>query len=103
MDTITIQIISFQMAALVAILGFLWKLHHEVSNLHKDMAGLRKEVGRDMAGLRKEFGSDMADLRNDVGKDFADVRKDTADLRERMARVEGLLKGFMGRPPEPQT
>lgn len=58
MDAITIQIVS-----VVAILGFLWKLHHEVVNLHKD----------------------------------------NADLRERMARVEGLLEGFVGRPPEPQT
>ena len=58
MDAITIQIVS-----VVAILGFLWKLHHEVVNLHKD----------------------------------------NADLRERMARVEGLLEGFVGRPPEPQS
>ena len=76
MDAITIQIVS-----VVAILGFLWKLHHEVSNLHKD----------------------NADLRKDVGKDIADVRKGMADLRERMARVEGLLEGFVGRSPEPQS
>ena len=63
MDAVTIQIISFQVATLVAILGFLWKLHHEVVNLHKD----------------------------------------NADLRERMARVEGLLEGFVGRRPEPQS
>ena len=79
MDT-TIQIIS-----VVAILGFLWKLHHEVSNLHKDMADLRQEVGRDMMGLRQDFGRDIA------------------DLRERMARVEGLLEGFVGRPQESQS
>ena len=69
MDAITIQIVS-----VVAILGFLWKLHHEVGNLHKDMADLRKEVG-----------------------------KDVADLRERMARMEGLLEGFVGRPQELQS
>lgn len=63
MDTITVQIVSFQMAALAAIFGFLWKLHHEVINLHKD----------------------------------------NADLRERMAKMEGLLKGFIGRSLEPQT
>lgn len=78
MDTITIQIISFQMVALVAIIGFLW-------TLHRDMGNLRKDVSRDITDLRKEFGSDIA------------------DLRERMARVEGLLEGFVGRPPEPQT
>ena len=69
MDAITIQIVS-----VVAILGFLWKLHHEVSDLHKDMADLRKDVGNDIA-----------------------------DLRERMARMEGLLEGFVGRAPEPQS
>ena len=56
MDAITIQIISFQMVLLVAILGFL-------RNLHRDVAG----------------------------------------LRERMARVEGLLEGFVARPPELQS
>lgn len=56
MDTITIQIISFQMILLVAILGFLW-------NLHRDMAG----------------------------------------LRECMARVEGLLEGFVARSQESQS
>ena len=85
MDTITIQIISFQVVALVAIIGFLWTLH------------------RDMGNLRKEVSRDMADLCKDVSKDIADVRKDTADLRERMARMEGLLEGFVGRRPEPQS
>lgn len=62
MDAGILQIVS-----VVAILGFLWTLHRDVSNL-------RKEVG-----------------------------KDIADLRERMARVEGLLEGFVARPPEPQS
>ena len=39
---------------------------------------------------------DVSNLRKEVGKDIA-------DLRERMARVEGLLEGFIGRSPEPQT
>ena len=75
MDAITIQIVSA-----VAILGFMWKLHQEVSNLHKDNAALHKG----MANLRQEFGRDIA------------------DLRERMARMEGLLEGFVGRPQESQ-
>ena len=87
MDAITIQI-----ALAVTILGFLWKLHHEVSNLHKDNATLHK----DMAGLRQEFGKDMAEMRQEFGRDIA-------DLRERMARVEGLLEGFVGRPQESQA
>ena len=75
MDAITIQIVSA-----VAILGFMWKLHQEVSDLHKDNAALHKG----MANLRQEFGRDIA------------------DLRERMARMEGLLEGFVGRPQESQ-
>lgn len=97
MDAITIQIVST-----VAILGFMWKLYQEVSDLHRDnaalhkgMANLRQEVGKDMAEMRQEFGRDMADLRQEFGRD-------TADLRERMARMEGLLEGFVGRPQESQ-
>ena len=90
MDAITIQIVSA-----VAILGFMWKLHQEVSDLHKDNAALRKEVGKDMANLRKEVGKDMAEMRQEFSRD-------TADLRERMARMEGLLEGFVGRPQESQ-
>ena len=39
---------------------------------------------------------DVSNLRKEVGKDIA-------DLRECMARVEGLLEGFIGCSPEPQT
>ena len=74
-----------QIVAVVAILGFMWTLHRDVSNL-------RKEVGKDMADLRQEFG-----------KDISEVRKDMAGLRERMVRVESLLEGFIGRQPEPQS
>ena len=63
-----------QIVAIVAILGFLWTLHRDVSNFRKE-----------------------------VGQEISEVRKDMADLRERMARVEGLLEGFVGRRPEPQS
>lgn len=109
MDAMTIQIVS-----VVAILGFLWKLLHEVSNLHKDnaalhkdMADLRQEVGKDMAGLRREVGKDMAGLRQEFGKDMAAMRqefsRDIAGLRERMGSVEGLLRGLVGHPQESQS
>ena len=91
MDAVTIQI-----ALAVAILGFLW-------NLHRDVGNLRKEVGQDMAGLRKEVRQDMAEMRKEASKGMGEMRQDIADLRERMARVEGLLEGFVGRPQESQT
>lgn len=93
METATIQIVSFQIVALMAILGFLWRLHRDVSNVRQDMASLRQEVKVDMANLRREVGGDMASLREDFGRE-------TAALRERMARMEGLLEGFVARPAE---
>lgn len=49
MDAIAIQIISFQMLLLVAILGFLW-------NLHRDVAGLRECMIR-VEGLLEGLGA----------------------------------------------
>ena len=31
---------------------------------------------------------------------FRELRRDVGDLRERMARLEGLFEGFTGRHPE---
>lgn len=55
----------------IAVLGFLWNLHRDITGLHRDIAGLH----RDITGLHGQF----------------------ADLRERMARLEGLFEGFTGR------
>ena len=80
MNEITIQIVS-----VIAILGFLWSLHREIAN------------------LRKETQEDMAKLRRDVSGDIAGMRTDVVDLRERMARMEGLLEGFVARPQESRS
>ena len=81
----------FQIVAVLALLGFMWTLHRTVSNLHKVVGNFRKDVDKDMAEVRK----DMAEMRQEFGRD-------TADLRERMARMEGLLEGFVARPQESQ-
>jgi len=39
--------------------------------------------------------ADLRDLRRDVNKRFDDVVRDIADLRERMAKLEGALEGFL--------
>ena len=54
--------------ASVVILGFLWNLHRDMAGIHRDIAGLH----RDIAGVHRDVG----------------------DLRERMARLEGLFEGF---------
>ena len=36
-------------------------------------------------------------MRAQINRDFAEVRSDIADLRERMARLEGLFEGHLNR------
>ena len=91
MDDSIIQIVAF-----VAVIGFLWTLHRDVSSL-------RKEVDGNVENLRKEVGGDVAKLRKEVAEDVGGLSRDMADLRERMARVEGLLEGFVARPKEQQS
>ena len=42
-------------------------------------------------------------LHREIGNLRQEVGNDIADLRERMARMEGLLEGFVARPQEPQA
>ena len=42
----------------------------------------------------------MRDLRRDIGSLRASVTKDIGDLRERMARLEGLFEGYSGARPQ---
>ena len=43
-------------------------------------------------------------FQRDVHRDFAGVHQDIADLRERMARLEGLFEGFTkATPPQSQS
>ncbi len=39
----------------------------------------------------------IENLRSQVNQDFAEVRANIADLRERMARLEGLFEGHLDR------
>ena len=46
--------------------------------------------------LRRTIGLQLSGLRNDM----TEVRRDVGDLRERMAKLEGLLEGFTKRGGE---
>ena len=48
--------------------------------------------------IRQELKQEIHLVRADV----ADLRGDVTDLRERMARLEGLFQGFTGREPVEQ-
>lgn len=59
----------------LAMLAFLWSISLNMNELHADMNDLRV---------------DMSDLRTEL-------KGDIAHLNERMARVEGLLEGYIER------
>ena len=58
-----------------------------VAWLRFDMREQRREVRDALRGLGKRF--------DDVHKRFDQVQRGLADLRERMARLEGALDGFL--------
>ena len=68
-DTIAIII------AAVAILGFLWTLHQDVSAVQTNIASMQTNI---------------ASMQGDV----ASIQGDVAELRERMAKLEGLFEGY---------
>ena len=66
------------LAAVISIVFALWKFTQ----------GVKREVKQDFAPMYQE----MASIRTSMG-----------DLRERMARLEGLFEGFTGRKETPGT
>ena len=62
--------------------------------LRFDMRGQRREVRDELRGLGKRF-DDVHKRFDDVHKRFDQLQRELGDLRERMARLEGALDGFL--------
>ena len=69
--------------------------------LREEMHDLREEMRKEMHDLREEMRKEMRDLREDMHGRFAAVEdrlaavdRGQAELRERLARLEGLLDGL---------
>ena len=62
--------------------------------LRFDMREQRREVREEVRGLGKRF-DDVHKRFDDVHKRFDQVQRELGDLRERMARLEGALDGFL--------
>ena len=73
--------------------------------IRAELAAQRKEFSTELAAQRKEFSTELAALRRDVSAELAAQRKEfgerfvaleqhLAELRERMAHLEGLLDGL---------
>ena len=59
-------------------------------NLRTDMQAQRAEIN----GLREEMQTEFKAVREEMQTEFKAVRKEINGLRERMAYMEGLLKGL---------
>ena len=84
--------------------GVRTELTNEARSLREEIGGIRTEVTDEIRSVRTEIGNvrtevntrtdelrtEITGVRGEIGC----VRGETADLRERMARVEGLLEGL---------
>ena len=80
-----IAIIGAAIALAAVILPSLHAMRRDIAGLHSNIAGIHRDI-------------------TEVHRDIAGVHRDVADLRERMARIEGLFEGFTRResaPPPP--
>lgn len=58
--------------------------------LRADLAALRKEMRAEIGELREDMDGKITGLRGEISL----LSKEVAELRERMARMEGLLDGL---------
>ena len=83
---------------LIAIAASNRQLRSEMKTLrdeHRDdMKALRDEHRDDMKALREDLCGDMKALREDLCGETTRIRTEVTGLRERMARLEGLLEGL---------
>ena len=77
-----IAVIGAAIALAAVILPSLHAMRRDIAGLHSNIAGIHRDI-------------------TEVHRDIAGVHRDVADLRERMARIEGLFEGFTRREPAP--
>ncbi|MDE0456076.1 MAG: hypothetical protein OXI15_02175 [Chromatiales bacterium] len=69
---------------------FAW-LKRDMRDLRNEFRDFRKEIRAELGDFRKE----AQDFRSEVNTRFDGVTREIGDLRERMAKLEGALEGFI--------
>ena len=69
--------------------------------IRAELAAQRREFSTELAEQRREFSAELAEqrrelaaMRTDFGDRFTALEQQIAELRERMAHLEGLLDGL---------
>ncbi len=73
------------------IVGLFGWVRADIRGLRQEMAVLRREL----TGQRQEMTAELTGLRQEMNARFDQVNRELADLRERMAKLEGSLEGFL--------
>ena len=72
--------------------------------MRKEITDMRKEMQQEIGKLRQEVRQEISELRQEMHQEIGKLHQEIGDLRERMARLEGMFEGFMrnmqGRQPE---
>ena len=72
--------------------------------MRKEISDMRKEMHQEIGKLRQEVRQEIGDLRQEMHQEIGKLHQEIGDLRERMARLEGMFEGFTrnmpGRQPE---
>ena len=98
---LNVELISVLVAILAVGVGLAGLMFAGMRGLKRQIGDLRQETREEMRDLRQEVAVEIRDLRQEVGVEIRDLRghlgridSHIGKLRERMAHVEGELKGL---------
>jgi len=63
--------------------------------LQRDMRELRREMSERFKDINKRLGDEVRTLTTDMHQRFDQVTRELGENRERMAKLEGSLEGFL--------
>ena len=86
--------------------GLRGEMRSEIGGLRDEMrseiGGLRGEMRNEIGGLRDEMRNEIGGLRDEMRNEIGGLRGEMNELRDRVARIEGLLEAvFMRRDLTP--
>ena len=97
-------VIGAAIALAAVILSSQRAMRKEIGELRQEMGNMRKEMHQEIGKLRQEVHQEISELRQEMHQEIGKVHREISDLRERMARLEGMFEGFTrnmpGRQPE---
>ncbi|MCY3819965.1 MAG: hypothetical protein OXH52_11475 [Gammaproteobacteria bacterium] len=94
-----VTIIAAAIALAAVIVPGVRSLRREIGALRGEIGALRGEFRNDLAVFREEMRGELSAFEEEVRGEFSSLRADVSELRERMARVEGLFEGFTRSEP----